>query len=108
MNDYGANYFINLIASLYVKKLVSFLNFLKLQVSETCSQLLMRLRRILGSFQESLEIGYMNENPTINTPYILPQGVADGAVELLRRYLERQGSEWPGKAEAASISASQR
>ena len=45
MNDYGANYFINLIASLYFQKLVSFLNFLKLQVSETCSQLIMRLRR---------------------------------------------------------------
>ena len=37
-----------MIASLYFQKLVSFLTFLKLQVSETCSQesqLLMRLRR---------------------------------------------------------------
>ena len=70
------NCFIILIASLYFHKLVSFLTFLrlKLQVSETCSHLLMRLRRAFErarSFQESLEIGYMNENPTTNTPYIL-------------------------------------
>ena len=65
VNDYGANYFINLIAiiaPLYFHKLGSFFNFLKLQVSETCSQLLMRLRR--KSVRASSNLLDRSKNPS--------------------------------------------
>ena len=85
--------------------------FLQLQVSQTFSQLLMRIRRKscsgeLDRFKNLSKSATWTRSSTHHTSWF-PQGVPDGAVELLRRHPERQGSEWPGKTDVASISASQ-
>ena len=61
-----------------------------------------------GSIVQRIPRNWLHERDSYNQHTIHPdffQGVADSAVELLRRHPERQGSEWPRKAKVASISA---